>query len=467
MLKNQVTTRAAVLCLALASRLPADSARLDLETSWQLPGVFRTRAELTGSAARAVLAWSGEGPPGRGTLAYGVSCPWIRFGTLSPAGLIRETAHPLAYGPGSDVFREETGLVLDGSPLSPSRPGVIVFPVPGSLGLYCREAAGGRGEMGVVARAMPFDGLRVEGLAAAAQPPAGAPDGWCEGSAPGGLVGIAAARLALDRPGGRASITLGGSGGERAAPGAFLHASFGLGGTPCSAAFLLGLADSTYAALSGARCTEKLKAGGEVRIRRGAGALEAGCSFTAHQSPFSPEAVPAGDWNVTVAVERQLAPGSDQGHVRLEARGNLRRESDGTRADRCAFDAALALPVAGFVLEAGAAAVVSGTDLHAELRWAPPRRTPRLWLDARLSDCGPGCLLSVEAGMRLMRPWGDIWVAVGTEGWWPGQDGQAGTFQLRTGWQSLSRAFPTRRQGGPPAQGTSPGAVRPPTPPAR
>ena len=95
----------------------------------------------------------------------GISLSWLRAGTLSAAGLIREAANPLGFAAASEVFREDTSLVLDGSVSSPSRAGILLMPVPGRLGIYCRKATGGGQELGVFASAGISDDVIVECLA--------------------------------------------------------------------------------------------------------------------------------------------------------------------------------------------------------------------------------------------------------------------------------------------------------------
>lgn len=379
------------------------------------PDRYGFRCELSEADSRLMLAYQGEGPPGAappGCFAFGLSTPWIRIGTLSPAGLIRETANPLGFGPESDIFSEETGFTLNGSVSSPQRAAVLLMPVPGRLGLYYRVGPGGRGQAGCFVRTEPGHRLAVEGLAAIAAPAAaGQREEWFARLSPfpGALVAQSAARLLLDLPGAEAFVTLGLSGGERRPPGAFLHAGLRMGDDAAAAAFLLGLADGACTTLSGEGSAEQLSARGTLAIRRPSGAAELRCSVEVGQPRFAPARYLDTAGSVGVSIERERPLGA-AGSVtaRIEAQRSVRIEPDGGRADSVDCSASLIARSKALEAEAGVSSDGSRAAARACARWTPARSPLRASLDVRLAFGGPAPLLSAEARFRLRREYGTI-----------------------------------------------------------
>ena len=404
----------------------AGSLRLGLDSWLDGPDRHGFRCELSSAGSRLIIAYQGEGPPGGtapGSLAFGLSTPWISAGTLAPAGLIRETANPLGFGPESDVFREKTGFTLDGSAASPQRAAVLLMPVPGRLGLFCREDSGGGRQMGCFARAGPANGFFLEGFAALASPAADArQEQWYARFSPfpGALLAQSSARLLLDLPRTAASLTLGVSGGGRSPPGTFLHAWVRMGEETATAAFFLGLADGSYTTLSGDGSLELLKASGTFAVRRPFGAAELSCSVGVEQPPFAPPGAPAGV-NATAgsagaSIERVYARGA-AGLVkaRLEAQRSIRREPDGSRSDSVDCTASLIARVRMLEVEAGASTDGAGARGRASVRWMPAGPAPLASLDVRLDCRDPVALLSAEARVRIERRDGTISLRAGIE----------------------------------------------------
>jgi hypothetical protein len=394
------------------------------------------RCELSDAGSRLLLAYQGEGPPGAaapGCFAFGLSTPWIRIGTLSPAGLIRETANPLGYGPESDVFSEETGFRLDGSVSSPQRAAVLLMPVPGRVGVFYRVGPGGRGQAGCFARSEPGHRLAVEGLAAVAAPAAaGQQEEWFPRLSPfpGALVAQYAARLLMDLPGAAASATLGLSGGERRPPGAFLHAGLRMGDDSASAALLLGLADGNYTTLSGEGCFERLSARGTFAIRRPSGAVELRCSLDVGQPRFAPARYLPTAGSVGASIERERPLGA-VGSVtaRIEAERSVHIEPDGGGADSVDCSASLIASSKALEVEAGLSTDGSRADARASAHWTPARSALGASLDVRLAfgDCAP--LLSAETRFRLERESSAITFGAGLE---------ERALRLSLGWEVLS-----------------------------
>lgn len=404
---------------------------------------------------------------GRGSLAWGMSCPWIRFGTLAPEGLIREAAHPLGFGPASEVFREKTGLVLDGSADSPGLPGVVLYAVPGRAGMYWRAAPGGGGELGLVARTVPVDGVAAEWLAAAASPPAGSTEEWFPRLSPGGLLVATAVRLSCGLPRVSAILTAGRSGGERVATGNFLHAAFNAGDRAASAGFLLGLSDSAYTSLSGKRCSERFKVCGELELHQPTGTVEAGLSLGTRQPPFAVSGLPAPDISARLAVEKPLARESERRRLRLEVERRVGTRADGAPVDATDVSASITVSAGSLELEACASAGASGTSVQADAQWEPSGRAILLSLEGGVRDSGSGCLLSVQAGIHFARRDSGLWIEAGMEELGLTDRGRAGSVFLRAGWKTVSAAFPTRRPAGPRVPGGIPSGDGLPPLPAR
>ncbi|MCX7038771.1 MAG: hypothetical protein NT005_06530 [Spirochaetes bacterium] len=431
-----------MLCVALAPPASAGSLRIGLESWMQGPDMHGFRCELSDAGSRLMLAYQGEGPPGAaapGRFAFGLCTPWVRMGTLSPAGLIREAANPLGFGPESDVFSEETGFTLDGSVSSPQRVAVLLTPAPGRLGLFYRVGPGGRGQAGCFARTEPGHRLAVEGLAAVAAPAAAAQkEEWFARLSPfpGALVAQSAARLLMDLPGAAASVTLGLSGSERRPPGAFLHAGLRIGDDAASAAFLLGLADGNYTTLSGEGSAEQLSARGTFAIRRPSGAAELRCSLDVGQPRFAPARYLATAGSVGASIERERPLGAVGAvTVRIEAERSVRIEPDGGRADSVDCSASLIARSKSLEVEAGVSTDGSRADARASARWTPARSALGASLDVRLAfgDCAP--LLSAETRFRLERECSAITFGAGLEECVLPAADPAGALRFSLGWE--------------------------------
>ena len=428
---------ALLLCLAVAQTpapATAGSFRFGLDSWLDGPDRHGFRCEVSGAGSRLVLAYQGEGPPGGaapGSLAFGLSTPWISAGTLAPAGLIRETANPLGFGPESDVFRENTGFALDGSVASPQRTAVLLMPVPGRLGLFCREGSGGGRQMGCFARAGPANGFVLEGFAALASPAVDArQEQWYARLSPfpGALLAQSSARLLLDLPRTAASLTLGVSGGGRSPPGTFLHAWVRMGEDAATAAFFLGLVDGSYTTLSGDGSLELLKASGTFAVRRSFGAAELSCSVGVGQPPFAPGGAPGGAptgapggylataGSAGASIERVYARGAAGSvRTRLEAQRSIRMEPDGSRSDSVDCTASLIARVRRLEVEAGASTDGAGARARASARWMPAGPVPLASLDVRFDCRDPAALLSAEARVRIERGGGTISLGAGIE----------------------------------------------------
>jgi hypothetical protein len=435
----------------------AGSFRLGLDSWLDGPDRHGFRCEVSSPGSRLILAYQGEGPPG-GTapvsLAFGLSTPWVSAGTLAPAGLIRETANPLGFGPESDVFHEDTGFTLDGSAASPQRSAVLLMPVPGRLGLFCREGSGGGWQMGCFGRAGPANGFVLEGFAALASPAADArQEQWRARLSPfpGALLAQSSARLLLDLPRTAASLTLGVSGGERSPPGTFVHARVRMGEEAATAAFFLGLVDGSYRTLSGDGSFELLKASGTFAVSRPFGAAEFSCSVGVGQPPFAPVGYLATDCSAGASIERVYARGAAGSvRTRLEAQRSFRMEPDGSRSDPVDCTASLIGRVRTVEMEAGASTDGAGVRALASVRWMPAGPAPLASLDVRLDCRDPAALLSAEARFRIERRDGTISLGAGLEELPLARAGPIGddlvrALRFHVGWETLRAYRPPAR----------------------
>jgi hypothetical protein len=437
-----------------------------------------------------VAAWQGTGPPApgaAGSLAFGVSLPRLRAGTLAPSGLLREAANPLGFGAGSDVFREDTGLRLDGSAGTPARLGVLLMPVAGVLGLYVAEGQVRGGELGIFAVLQPARGVTVDVLACAADPdppdPAGQPGpaaqppsssgDWYGAPASVGVRGVAAARLRAAGPGMSASITAGVSAGAQGGQGHFLHAAAKAAGRVLSAALLIGVADGGWRNLAGRRSAAEARACARLRVSGPSGAAEADACVEAGMPPFGAGAAVASGLQITGALETGTSLGGALQSFRLEADVSIRsqdrssragtaactlrfEDADGAWAARCAFAAEAQAAAA-----AGPCACWRPASVRAVVGVTPVGCPLGVEIDARASGLSGACRVSVRTTLCLERDSRRSAAAAAaraprSESWWMeagfeelgvGPAGPAGKLVLRAGWETVSPVFPSRPPG--------------------
>src|SRR5208337_1327124 len=186
--------------------LPAGAAGIQVNQDYDWPGEARVRSTVQDGDLLVLSGWgagapSAQGLPGRlpgsglpaGGAAMegpllGVCLPWLRFGPLLQRGMLRQVSDPLGFSPASGVFQERTTLVLDGE-LSSGAQGVLLMPVPGLCGVFCRPVGTGGNEYGAFGHLPLAAGSAAEAAVLVSRPRAQEPpDEWflSHGLFPGG-----------------------------------------------------------------------------------------------------------------------------------------------------------------------------------------------------------------------------------------------------------------------------------------
>lgn len=180
----------------------------------------------------------------------GLECAALTAGPVRRAGLLRLLFRPLRYRPGSDLFREHSGLELDRSLGGGRLDGLLIEPRPGRLGLFAFAAPGREAAGGGFLRLGGAEGARLEALALASRPPPQQQgEEWISVPAPypGGRLLHLGLRAGGEFPPLALDLSAVASGGERSPPGYLLQlaadcglkgADLALVGGLCSPAFL-------------------------------------------------------------------------------------------------------------------------------------------------------------------------------------------------------------------------------------
>jgi hypothetical protein len=290
---------------------------LTTSTSWEAGELPAVRLGISASDMRFSLLEYGQGR----TMA-GLTTPWLRFGPLTPSGLLREAANPLGFGAGSPVFLEATGLRLDLSlPGSPA--GFLCAPVPGSLGFFSIPFASGGEEYGCFIRAAAPSGTAVESLLILSRPPAGASgDEWYLAHAPypGGALLDAAARFTRADPAVSLAMTMGASAGERVAPDLFVHLLFTGEGDGIDLGLLFGAAGPGYRTPRGDVSAEAALVSGAVALRGDGLTVDATYDYAVGRVGFTPGAALPTRQTIGLSVSRRY-PATGKNPTRLELAG--------------------------------------------------------------------------------------------------------------------------------------------------
>ncbi len=401
-----------LVILAIAGAVAsAEPVSLQLSTRYDLGSGLLERGELRSGDFRVAMAGGPDVP-----ILAGVSCPWLRAGPLSPAGILREAANPLAFQAGSDVFVERTAFVLEESfPAPPS--GVLLMPVSRSLGVFCRSLADGGQWIGVMASAFHRPGVSVEGFLSMANPPAQtAGEEWLSAQAPfaGGRVLSSAGRLLVETGPLGLAATMGISQGELVPPGTFCHFHASLRTGVLGLYLLLGTADTGYTSPAGEHPAETRMASAALRLSSSQGSADLRVSQATGHPSFSPHPFLAARSEASFEVERMLPlPGETLLRACLQGSTIIHADPDGAREASRRCSALLGVHVSPFRVEAGSGwSSVEGASADVSAQAALDRRGSRVALDASLPFsallalrlAGPGFLFTVGAGWEDQGP---------------------------------------------------------------
>lgn len=415
------------ILLFLLSLAPArgESTVVSLESSGDLTATIRFRCALSNGTLRLFCAWqdcastAGGAEAALPTLA--LSSPWLIFGPVSIAGLLREASNPLGFSSGSDVFVERTGLLLDGS-LPPGSPGFLCMPMPDVLGLFCLPCACGALAYGCFVNVQPAAVCRAEGFLTLTESRSESNgEEWFRASPanPGGAVMVTGVRVLLDFPGLSLGTTFGGSLCERSPPGSFwhLHGSWHWNGFFAEA--ILGSADGTYRRPDGMGSEGVSAFSGSVGIERPASSAKISYSLSLDQPGFAPRPLRAGREAMEIALEQDfaVAAGLDLS-CRAEVEKRTTRVPSGARQETGRCSAAVKGTLGGFEADTRVDVNIPG-GIDLSLSGAFPRAggSPRLCLEARVERLAAACpVLTALAALHLERKDSTLTLETGIEG---------------------------------------------------
>jgi hypothetical protein len=342
-------------------------------------------------------------------------------------GLLREASNPLGFSPGSDVFVERTGLLLDGSFPSGS-PGFLCMPMPDVLGFFCLPCARGVLAYGVCVNIQPAAGCRAEGFLTLAESQSeSSSEEWFRTGPmdPGGAVMVTGGRLLLDFPGLSLGMTLGGSHCERSPPGWFCHLHGSWHGDGLFAEAILGSTDGTYRRPGGMGSEGGSAFSGAVGIERPASDAKISYSLSFDQPGFAPRPLRASREVMEIMLEQDFAAAAGLDlSCRAEAEKRITRVPSGDRQETGRCSASLKWTFGG--LEAGTRVDVNdpgGVDISLSGGYPVAGGSPRLLLEARVERLAAACpVLTVLAALHLERGDSALMLESGIEG-----------FSIRTG----------------------------------
>ncbi|HEY9594851.1 MAG TPA: hypothetical protein VHE79_10260, partial [Spirochaetia bacterium] len=296
-----------------------------------------TRLTLTAGPARLSVRTAGLEE-----IVAGFVLGQCAVGPLAPLGLLREAANPLGFAAGSEVFLEPAGCALDMS-LGSSRMGALCPLVPGTLDAFSLGLSGGGSETGIVARLRPGPGATLEAFVAAAEPPPDASaEEWLFDHAPypGGSLVDAAARVRATGGGLSFVASVGGSAGERVAPGGFFHLLVTAEGDGVSLALLGGAASRSYRTPAGRASDDEALVAGTLSLRQGRVRAEASFTHAQGFAPFAPAgSVPSRD-GIELELRRDLAAkGKSRASLSISGRKTVRWDEGAHRDESGSFSA--------------------------------------------------------------------------------------------------------------------------------
>jgi hypothetical protein len=338
---NRKTAWAFVICCSLA--VPARGERADLEVRLAWPDGLAVRCGIPFGGSRLELI--GAGGAGESVeIVAGLDGPFIRAGPLAATGLLRETAGPLGFGPGSDVRTEATGLRLDASRSARMEVSVQVTLIPGSLAVFwlrtpgdarlCSALSGGflGGTLGPV-RLGP---VMLDATAGLGEPgPSKDGQDWIRDGPPHPpqLVLQGAARIRLDLPHVPVAISGGLSAAERAPPGWFAIGTGSIGGGDSGVDLLAAAASAGYLELGGGDDPGGMKAGVRLRLAGLSGRLVVRYVLSIDLPGFGPGPFLGTREEIDVVLERRWSSGAGAWKAGLSASNRIESGADGGQRD--------------------------------------------------------------------------------------------------------------------------------------
>jgi len=397
---------------------------VSLESGADLEATISVKCALSHGDLRIFCSWQGCASSAGGaetafpTLA--LSLPWLVFGPVAGAGLLREASNPLGFSPGSDVFVERTGVCLDGS-LPAGDPGLLCMPVPEVLGFFYLPCANDARACGCFASIQASPGLRVEGFLSCSESrsePSG--EEWFRSrpADPGGPMTSTGVRLRVDFSGLSLGATFGGSFSERAPPGSFLLLHGAWQGNGLFAEALLGRTDATYREPGGETSKRGSAFSCSAGIEGPARTVKVSYAICVDQPGFAPRPFLASGEVMGIMLEQALLAAAGLS-LEAEAEKRISRDSSGNRQETGRCSTALKGKVGS--LEAAACVELNepgGIDLSLTGAFQAAGGGPRLSFESRLEGLSAGCpALTALAALQLEQRDVRLSLESGIEGW--------------------------------------------------
>lgn len=300
-MKTRSTAASLLLLCALGAR---SQERLTLASGAEADGGFALSLGAVSGPLAAALVLRGQQPT-PDSLRFGLACPWFRLGSLAERGLLRQVDNPLGFRVGSEVFRQETDLVLERTP-SDAGFSVLLSPVPGNIAIFGRYDETNAFRLGGVAGLAPFPSLRAETLADLTT------DGTC-------TVVHAGGDACLDLPGVFVSLCGVLSDSGTGPPGALWSADIGVGGKPLRLEAYGSAVDQSYLTWRGLSSPRSLAWGCRVSSQVSRGTVEASYSALLDR-PTQGSTVISSKEEVSFSAEEALIGSQDTG-LRLKIAG--------------------------------------------------------------------------------------------------------------------------------------------------
>ena len=331
-MKHLGVCAAALCCLACPSAAAPSAAEAACRIEY--PGSIGVRCSVPLGPASLMLSGA-AGPDGRIRLVAGLDSPFVRAGPLAAAGLLREAAGPLGFGPGSDVSGEATGLRFDGPGSGRHELSVEVILVPEACSLFWLHPESGSGILGCTF-ATGGGSLAFEAAAAVRDPGPGDPaEGWIldDASIPAGRVLNGASRIGVSLPGLSATISAGISAAERAPPGwfALCTAAIGRGGSGFD--LVAAGSSSAYLELGGGGMPGGLRAGARVRFAGRLARIHARYLLSVGLPGFVPGPFLPSKEEIAFDLERRWPGGVGAWEAGLDLSNRIETCADGTKID--------------------------------------------------------------------------------------------------------------------------------------
>jgi hypothetical protein len=421
------------------------SDQLSLDSSWDWGGTLAVRGALVLQTMR--LFWgcgdctAAVKEPAAGLFTLGMYTPWFRAGSLANAGLLRMANNPLGFSAQSEVFGERTGLRLERS-LDAGRVGLLLTPLPDTLGLFCLNEPQAAPSYGCFLNMVSPEGSGAEGFLWLTQPDAeSSGEEWFPSTAPfpGGKLLVAGTRFRISVPGVSCIAALGTSRGEQVGPGGFWQLRASAFGNAAYAALLVAGMDGMYRSPRGTGFREAASFAAAGGFSNQSGSAGVRYSLLLDRPGPAPRPCRSTREVFEARIERVLADAGDiEISLCLKGEKRVSRDEEGARQDTSRYAAAVKGGGRGFQAVWGIELLEpDGLALFLTAACSLKRRLPHISLESRwesrlrespvltelltLRLSGPGSSLGVQTGIErlpLSRSPMDVMKCMRLKAWW-------------------------------------------------